>query len=206
MNTVKALRIVSHRKLTRQQIFNMKRLWRMVPYIHCKGLCQRDCSNVPIMPVEALYLIEKHNAVLLPAIHGLNEQVMMPTLGLNKPCEFLRDGRCSIYEDRPLVCRMFGHPILTLDCGHGCKARTPMKVEAFMDLMKSMSMILELDGDKPLPEISGAEAMEHMIDQVDHMVVECEVEDGEDDQSLLQEQPSCSGAGDPASQGIHETG
>jgi hypothetical protein len=81
-----------------------------------------------------------------------------------------------------------------------------MKVEAFMDLMKSMSMILELDGDKPLPEISGAEAMEHMIDQVDHMVVECEVEDGEDDQSLLQEQPSCSGAGDPASQGIHETG
>jgi hypothetical protein len=115
----------------------------------------------------------------------------MPTLGLNQPCEFLKDGLCSIYEDRPLICRMFGHPILTLDCGHGCKARTPLAVEASMDLLKSMSMILELDGDKPLPEIPGAEMMEHMIDQVDQMVVECEVEDGEDDQSLLQEQPSC---------------
>lgn len=36
-------------------------------------------------------------------------------------CLFAKDGRCTVYENRPFICRMFGnskHPMLT--CPYGC--------------------------------------------------------------------------------------
>lgn len=100
----------------------LARLWAVyeaVPPVKCKGLCQSDCSNVPIFPLEALYLIERHGARVEFAEH--RGGTLMPTLGRNKSCQFLdAGGRCSIYEDRPLVCRQFGHGIASLSCRFGC--------------------------------------------------------------------------------------
>lgn len=52
-------------------------------------------------------------------------------------CEFAKDGPCSIYENRPLVCRIFGtvpsEPLLK--CPHGCQPMFPMIKEQENQIM-----------------------------------------------------------------------
>jgi Fe-S-cluster containining protein len=117
-----------NRPLSVQEIDAMKAAWEAVPPVTaCKGLCFDSCTNVPINPVEAYYLIERHGAQIVKTVHPANDPenpaaISMPTLGPDyTPCRFLTaERRCSIYEERPLVCRMFGHHALTLRCVHGC--------------------------------------------------------------------------------------
>lgn len=35
-------------------------------------------------------------------------------------CPYLTDGRCSIYDARPMICRMWG-VARTMPCPHGCE-------------------------------------------------------------------------------------
>jgi Fe-S-cluster containining protein len=177
------LRIVSEKPLTRQQIWEMKRLWQQIPHIQCKGLCQKDCFHVPIMPVEALYLIEKHDAQIEPAWHGSGEaRMLMPTLGVNQPCQYLDpNGRCSIYDDRPAICREFGHKILTLDCGHGCKASKPYTDEEAMALFLRLQYVLDRKGIGAVllagRQGAGREIWDHMKRQVGELKLEFEEEE-----------------------------
>jgi uncharacterized protein len=122
----------------------MKEIWNSVPKVHCKGLCQDQCTQVPIMPIEALYLTRKHDAW----IHMSNHRGRyMPTLGHNEPCQFLKDGRCSVYDDRPLICRMFGHEIppieniRPLECEHGCTHEGTFTEKDFLFLTSSLMML-----------------------------------------------------------------
>lgn len=56
------------------------------------------------------------------------------------PCPFLANRRCSIYVDRPLVCRLFGHPQLgSLRCSHGCTSTRTLTAKQGADLMKAMA-------------------------------------------------------------------
>lgn len=181
---MKAVRIRADRKLTRQQIWEMKRLWHKIPHVHCKGLCQAACTNVPIMPVEALYLIEKHDAKLLPSWHGrgaVYKATMLPTLGIDGPCQFLQDGRCSIYEDRPAVCREYGHKVLMLDCGHDCRPARPRTTEETATVALLMSYVLDLDGPRESVAIpaDSEEVYRHLQAAVDDFIVDVEMEDDE---------------------------
>ena len=105
-------------------ISKMKHVWFQVPRVQCKGKCQDSCSNVPVAPVEAEYLQQEYRVTFPILEHGL-EMGIPPaefhTLGPNNtPCMFLKDGRCSIYRNRPLICRAYGHDIAFLRCGWGC--------------------------------------------------------------------------------------
>lgn len=166
-------RILPGKALTRQQIWEMKRLWRMVPHVQCKGLCQGACTNVPLPAVEALYLIQKYDAKIVPAGHGPNLQVIMPTLGVQAPCQFLKAGRCSIYDDRPMVCRQYGHDVLTLSCGHGCKPVKPLPIRMVMDLMASLVYVLDMYSY--IREMFvGPFIMQRMEAQIDELTIEVE--------------------------------
>jgi Fe-S-cluster containining protein len=146
------------RKLTVREVSRMKEIWDKVPPVSgCKGLCADSCTNVPVHPVEAYYLIERHGGELTKTLHPANDPdnpaaMEMPTLGSNfKPCMFLnQDRRCSIYEDRPLVCRLFGHHALTLRCVHGCKAEGVGDYEAgeFMIMMTAAFSGFRLEDDE----------------------------------------------------------
>lgn len=148
----------------------MKKLWWMVPYVHCKGLCQASCTNVPLFPTEALYLIEKHKAVILPAlVPAMESTVMVPVLGAGEPCQFLdTNGRCSIYNDRPSVCREFGHKALTLDCGYDCKAKIPLTEAQTLYIMAEHLKISNF-AVTPMTDLTN-----EMARQVDEMEVEVE--------------------------------
>lgn len=168
----KIVRILPGEPLTRQQIWEMKRLWRTVPHVQCKGLCQAACTNVPLPPIEAYYLIQKHNATIVPAGHGSDLRMIMPTLGVNGPCQFLKAGKCSIYEDRPLVCREYGHDVLTLQCEHGCTASVPLTEELALSLMVSLVYILDMT--KYAPDGYAKILFTRMLEQVGDMILEIE--------------------------------
>lgn len=82
--------------------------------MECKGLCASEC-----VPVGGL-ATELENDVITRK-HG------SPPEAEGHVCAWLKEGRCSVYEDRPLICRMWGlirqgtSPDDSLVCPHGCK-------------------------------------------------------------------------------------
>ncbi|HYT08970.1 MAG TPA: YkgJ family cysteine cluster protein [Rugosimonospora sp.] len=131
------------RPLTRAEIRRMKKLWAKVPPITgCKGLCWESCANAPMHPVEARYLGAKYPR----QTGGVERLLELPILGPRAEtlepadCPFLVNRRCSIYEDRPLVCRLFGQPLLGhLRCPYGCDTTHKLTAQQGADLMTAMA-------------------------------------------------------------------
>lgn len=100
----------------------------------CKGLCQSNCVEVPMMQIESDKLgIPPRNFLEFTA-KELDEG--------GHQCQFLGVmGQCSVYENRPFVCRAFGafsHP--EIRCKHGCPPTLNMEgsdelLKHYLDLM-----------------------------------------------------------------------
>ncbi len=70
------------------------------------AICQQGCSHCCYVPVEvtqleARYIAQETN---IPMIELQEIKTRAPT---KESCPFLRDNQCSIYQYRPLACRMF---------------------------------------------------------------------------------------------------
>jgi len=88
----------------------LRRLYALVPVmLDCKGLCADSCrSPLDVSEMEA------------ERIHELAGEPIVPGDG-ERACNMLNaDGRCSVYRDRPMLCRMFGASVL-MPCEHGCE-------------------------------------------------------------------------------------
>lgn len=84
------------------------KIYSKLPRLHCRGLCADFCKIAPCHPAEAEALLEKHGRIPLPTKDGLRCSELTP------------DNRCGIYEDRPIICRLWGTFHKT-KCPHGCK-------------------------------------------------------------------------------------
>lgn len=73
--------------------------------------------------IKAIELFEKRCFVMWNMISGT--QTMVPSVGLRFQCEFLEEGRCTIYDVRPIHCHLFPEALF-IDSTH----RT---LEAFTD-------------------------------------------------------------------------
>lgn len=77
--------------------------------------------------------------VLVPMLHGEGMTPMIkPTA--KEECPYLQLRRCSIYAQRPLICRVFG-TAEGLPCRHGCK---PSRVISDQDVNKILKQIVKL--------------------------------------------------------------
>lgn len=85
----------------------MDKLYRRIPEVHCKGLCQEACSIIPMQESEARRL--KARTGEWPTYDAKELRCSMLT----------EDGKCSVYGIRPLVCRLFG-AVRKMTCPHGC--------------------------------------------------------------------------------------
>lgn len=79
-----------------------ERLYARIPSFECKKGCTDCCGPVPFSKWEWERIQDKRTATSLT-------------------CPYAVGGRCEIYEQRPLLCRLFG----TVDderltCPHGC--------------------------------------------------------------------------------------
>lgn len=93
---------------------------QMMCHAGCDGCCYQQFT---IFPVEA-YHIAQVIAELGPVERRQLRDALMPVenpwrIRCNvepetpRPCVLLRDGRCSLYEGRPLICRLQGYPLFS---------------------------------------------------------------------------------------------
>lgn len=99
----------------------LRKLYNQIPKIECKGLCDHSCSYIPMSDLEKKNITEKYGNANF----------------LNDPCPKLRNGRCLIYEDRPLVCRLYG-VVPEMRCIHGCKPEKMLSSQEGFRLKKKV--------------------------------------------------------------------
>jgi Fe-S-cluster containining protein len=100
-----------------QKLEKIRELYDKLPKLtECKGLCFRSCEQIPMSEVERNNIEKTHGLRLVdpPRKEGLSVKA-------NRGCPALgEDHKCTIYEDRPLICRAWG-AIEQLPCRFGCK-------------------------------------------------------------------------------------
>jgi Fe-S-cluster containining protein len=103
----------------RQRDIRLAKLYARLPLIDCKGRCSASCGPIRcsrrernvLERVAGRELTTQTGTTILP--DGRREPV-----GL---CSMLTpEGRCSVYEHRPLICRMWG-VVENLRCPYGCQ-------------------------------------------------------------------------------------
>ena len=88
-------------------------IYARVPEIECKGLCHGACGPIPATPLE-FERMEKAGG-------------KAPGHGADGTCTYLSNGRCAVYADRPLICRLWGVVSANLmRCPHGCRPKRSM--------------------------------------------------------------------------------
>jgi len=84
----------------------LDRAYAMVPVIECRGLCVDSCGPVIPSTAEAERIARRHHTEV-----DFNRTTYS--------CTLLKDGQCSIYADRPLLCRLWG-VVPKMPCVFGC--------------------------------------------------------------------------------------
>lgn len=95
-------------------------IYAKIPQVACKGLCHTSCGPVPFSQIERDRLPESDSVI--PACKTQDAQMtLLPGVSLH--CQFLTDeNRCSIYNNRPFMCRLWGTTDTELlRCTYGCE-------------------------------------------------------------------------------------
>jgi Fe-S-cluster containining protein len=93
---------------------NLATLHAQIPDPGCKGLCVEACGPIDMHPYERARI--RKAGVVIPQ----PEEAVAQLLDTGAyACPALADGRCSVYEVRPLICRLWG-AVEDLRCEHGC--------------------------------------------------------------------------------------
>lgn len=106
-------------------------LYGQVPEINCKGLCGTlACASWAMSPLEAQRITE--SGAQLPHRGGAGQ---CPLLGAF--------GQCTVYEIRPMVCRLWGTtPDLPVGgCPHGCGPRDALNRYRARALLESVDAV-----------------------------------------------------------------
>jgi hypothetical protein len=80
-------------------------LYRKLPGIPCKGLCVDSCGPVAVGAAEH----RRMTAAGGPFTYQPETE----------RCGYLVDGRCTVYRDRPFICRLWGVEE-SMRCPYGC--------------------------------------------------------------------------------------
>src|SRR5258708_6196795 len=86
----------------------IKGIYNEIPAIKCKGLCVEACGPIGMTKVEWDILVDKTGK--------------RPAVDNHGNCIYLKDGKCSVYENRPLICRLFG-TVEDMKCGFDCEVK-----------------------------------------------------------------------------------
>lgn len=94
-------------------------LYAKVPEMDCKGLCHTSCGIIECSTREH-ELIRQHGGVRIPT---MMEFIKRDRAGEIITCPALtQDRRCSVYEVRPMICRLWGASV-AMPCPYGCEPK-----------------------------------------------------------------------------------
>lgn len=106
----------------------LRAIYREVPNVHCQGKCWRACGPLWMTRLEAKRLVRASGRPL---------KIVGPDL----LCPFLTtDGRCSGYDARPLICRIFG-AVEKMRCPEGCVPDRWLSDEEAGELIRRINKI-----------------------------------------------------------------
>ena len=106
--------------MNRKRRSKLERIYDKIPAIKCKGLCFITCGELGL---------SKGEFVQLTKVTGKAPKV------INGECNYLVDNKCTVYKDRPSVCRLYG-VVENMRCPYGCEAErilTEREARAIMD-------------------------------------------------------------------------
>jgi Fe-S-cluster containining protein len=86
----------------------LEAIYRKIPDVHCKGLCGAFCGPLVMTRLERSRIA---------GVAGRACQAPSPDLQCNM---LTPEGRCSVYDKRPTICRLWG-AVRAMACPHGCK-------------------------------------------------------------------------------------
>jgi Fe-S-cluster containining protein len=116
----------------RQQIAALDALYAELPSIDCQGLCGEACSHIMMSTTERQRIVDS----------GGPEIVFTQS-----PCHALDFiGRCSVYEHRPLICRLWG-VVDDMPCHYGCE---PERYLTRKEGFEFLARVQEITGDPHL--------------------------------------------------------
>ena len=101
----------------------LDRLYAELPALECQGKCAESCGPIVMSRVEWQRICE--------AVDG------EPRGGPDLTCPLLIADRCSVYDIRPMICRLWGM-VEAMPCEWGCKPmRLLSDVEGFAFLERA---------------------------------------------------------------------
>lgn len=92
-------------------------VYARIPSVVCLGLCADSCGPVPVFRGELVQIRAAAGRRVRTMAPGAGVQVLEPDARLR--CSLLKAERCTVYEARPAICRLFGVAD-GLRCPHGC--------------------------------------------------------------------------------------
>ncbi len=107
---------------------NEAEIYGSIPPMLCRPLCGECCGLVPWSKAEWARVADRAPARL--TLHDVDGSIVPQDRG-SMNCPFLSaEAACTVYNDRPFMCRLFGTaPLPRLVCPYGCKPETPLTRE-----------------------------------------------------------------------------
>lgn len=106
---------------------NLKKLTNCLPDVECQQECTECCSPVYMLPSEARAI-------------GLPDGRLHTKWNDKYECEFMTETGCSVYKNRPFICKFFG----VSDHGMFSCNRVKGKLISEGDAMKHLQMYIDI--------------------------------------------------------------
>jgi uncharacterized protein len=125
--------------LDRKKLKKLEQLYAQIPNIECKGLCYLSCSIIPASKVEMKRVKAKHQ---INPFYSMPEAIVKVSRiekvkGKFPACAALVNGLCTIYSDRPAICRLYG-VVENMQCEFGCIPEKMLTAQQGYDLIEKI--------------------------------------------------------------------
>lgn len=121
----------------------LEELYARIPDVPCRGLCARFCGPIMCGSGEAARLPGPHRLLRSPtgALVAELPHVEKRKRGrVEQRCAHLRNGRCTVYELRPAICRIWG-TVEALRCPHGCEPERWLTSEEAAEILRAVTRV-----------------------------------------------------------------
>ena len=122
---------------------DLRALYDELPSLNCKGLCANSCGPIDMTDVERGHLRDLGVEIPVFTVEAArrwaeNQRVddcpALGPMGSHPLLPNVRIARCTVYEDRPLICRLWGLAE-SMPCPHGCKPERYLSDEEAYDFI-----------------------------------------------------------------------
>lgn len=125
-----------------KKLRKLQAIYDQMPTVECTGACTDECTLIPMTPLEAEAMKKvSWRQIEFEEWGDAGHVVLIPdALGNRLRCPMLVNGKCSVYQARPFICRAYG-VAAGLECREGCKVENPLTKEQAMKLLHQVSKL-----------------------------------------------------------------